>query len=226
MVTCADDDVTLSPLELNLLVILALTPGVAVSTERLVDDLWGSRLPAAPRTRVQALVSGVRRKVGDVVLTRYPGYVLDPARLERDVDIHERLVAAAHGAVAPDERLRLLCAAQALWRGEPLDGINTPGVAPERTRLGELRLDLLIARGEAELAAGRHRELVGLLAPAVEEHPLVEQLAGLYMTALYRSSRQADALAAYHSLRERLADELGRRRVPRGAAAARPDPAG
>ncbi len=209
VVTCADDDVTLSPLELNLLVILSLTPGVAVSTERLVDDLWGSRLPAAPRTRVQALVSGVRRKVGDVVLTRYPGYVLDPARLERDVDIHERLVAAAHGAVASDERLRLLCAAQALWRGEPLDGINTPGVAPERTRLGELRLDLLIARGEAELAAGRHRELVGLLAPAVEEHPLVEQLAGLYMTALYRSSRQADALAAYHSLRERLADELG-----------------
>ena len=66
-----------------------------------------------------------------------------------------------------------------------------------------------LARGEAELAVGRHREVVGLLAPAVAEHPLAEQLAGLHITALYRSNRQADALAAYELLRERLADELG-----------------
>ncbi len=208
-VACEDRDVLLSPLELNLLVVLALSPGVAVSTERLVDDLWGSRLPIAPRTRVQALVSGLRRKVGDVVRTRYPGYELDRDRLVRDVDEHERLVAAARQAACADERLRLLSAAQDLWRGDPLDGISTPGVAPERTRLCEQRLALLLARGEAELAAGHHREVVGLLAPAVAEHPLAEQLAGLYMTALYRSSRQADALAVYDVVRTQLADELG-----------------
>jgi hypothetical protein len=87
--------------------------------------------------------------------------------------------------------------------------VTSPGVAPERARLCEQRLELLVARGEAELAAGHHREVVGLLAPAVAQHPLAEQLAGLHITALYRSNRQADALAAYQLLRERLADELG-----------------
>ena len=209
VVTYADDDVVLSPMELNLLVILALTPGVAVSTERLIDDLWGDRLPAAPRTRLQGLVSGLRRKVGDVVRTRYPGYVIERARLVRDVDECELLAAAALEADSTQERLRLLTGALGVWRGEPLVGISTPGVAPERTRLCEQRLGLLMALGEAELDAGRHRELAGLLAAAVAEHPLAEQLAGLYITALYLSNRQADALAAYHSLRERLAEELG-----------------
>ncbi len=209
VVTSAGEKVTLSPLELNLLVILALTPGVAVSTERLIDDLWGDHLPAAPRTRVQALVSSLRRKVGDAIETRYPGYVIDPARLERDLDEFDRLVAAARQAGSPGERLHLLTAAQDIWRGDPLDGVTSPGVGPERTRLCEQRLGLLVARGEAELAVGRHREVVGLLAPAVAQHPLAEQLAGLHITALYRSNRQADALAAYQLLRERLAEELG-----------------
>jgi DNA-binding SARP family transcriptional activator len=209
VVTCADDDIVLSPMELNLLVALALTPGVPVSTDRLIDDLWGDRLPAAPRTRLQGLVSGLRRKVGDLVRTRYPGYELDRDRLVRDVDEHDRLVAAAAEAASAEERLRLLTEAQGLWRGEPLDGVSTPGVTPERTRLCEQRLGVLVARGEAELAVGHHRELVGLLAPAVAVNPLAEQLAGLYMTALYRSSRQADALAAYELIRTRLAEELG-----------------
>ncbi len=209
VVTSAGEHVTLSPLELNLLVVLALTPGVAVSTERLVDDLWGDHLPAAPRTRVQAIVSSLRRKVGDAIETRYPGYVIDPHRLERDLDECEGLVAAARRADAPGERLDLLTAAHDAWRGDPLDGVTSPGVDPERARLCEQRLELLVARGEAELAAGHHREVVGLLAPAVAQHPLAEQLAGLHITALYRSNRQADALAAYQLLRERLADELG-----------------
>ena len=209
VVTCDDADVMLSPLELDLLAILALNPGVAVSTERLVDDLWGSRLPAAPRSRVQGLVSGLRRKIGDAVQTRYPGYVIDPARLERDVDECEQLVAAAREASSSADRLRLLAAAQEVWRGEPLLGVATPGVAPERTRLCEQRLGLLVALGEAELAAGHHREAVGLLAPVVAQHPLAEQLAGLYITALYLSNRQAEALAVHQALRERLADELG-----------------
>ncbi len=107
VVTSAGEHVTLSPLELNLLVVLALTPGVAVSTERLVDDLWGDHLPAAPRTRVQAIVSSLRRKVGDAIETRYPGYVIDPDRLERDLDECEGLRGGrapgrvAGGAAAP-----------------------------------------------------------------------------------------------------------------------------
>jgi DNA-binding SARP family transcriptional activator len=202
-------DVTLTPLELNLLVILAITPGVAVSTERLIDHLWGSRLPVAPRSRIQGIVSGLRRKIGDVVKTRYPGYLVDATRLERDLDECDRLVASASHTTSPAERVRLLTAAQECWRGEPLLGICTPGVAPERARLAEQRLSLLEARSEAELVLGNHRLLTGPLASAVAENPFREQLAGLYITALYRSNRQADALAVYHHLRERLADELG-----------------
>ncbi len=202
-------DVTLSPLELNLLVLLAVRPGVAVSTERLVDHLWGSDLPVAPRSRVQGLVSGLRRKIGDVVKTRYPGYLIDPARLERDIDECDGRVAAARQTTSPTERAGLLRAALDVWRGEPLVGVSTPGVAPERARLTEQRLSLLEGWSEAELALGNHRSLTGLLAPAVAENPFREQLAGLYIAALYRSNRQADALAVYHELRERLADELG-----------------
>ncbi len=204
-----DTDVTLSPLELNLLVLLAVRPGVAVSTERLVDHLWGSDLPVAPRSRVQGLVSGLRRKIGDVVKTRYPGYLIDPARIERDVDECDRLVAAARQTTSPTERAGLLRAALDVWRGEPLVGVSTPGVAPERARLVEQRLSLLEGWSEAELGLGNHRSLTSLLAPAVAENPFREQLTGLYIAALYRSHRQADALAVYHELRERLADELG-----------------
>ncbi len=208
-VTCQGADVTLSPLELNLLVVLAIRPGVAVSTDRLVDHLWGDRLPTAPRSRLQGLVSGLRRRVGDVVKTRYPGYLLDPDLVERDVDECDRLVAAAHAADSPVERVQLLAAAQDMWRGDPLVGISTDGVAQERARLAEQRLTLLEARSQAELALGNHGSLITLLAPAVAENPFREQLAGLFITALYRSNRQADALAVYHQLRERLADELG-----------------
>jgi DNA-binding SARP family transcriptional activator len=208
-VSCQGADVTLSPLELNLLVILAIRPGVAVSTDRLVDHLWGSRLPAAPRSRLQGLVSGLRRKIGDVVKTRFPGYLIDPALLERDIDECDRLAAAARDAASPAERVRLLAAAQDVWRGDPLVGISTEGVAPERARLAEQRLTLLEARSREELALGNHGSLVSLLAPAVAENPFREELAGLFITALYRSNRQADALAVYHQLRERLADELG-----------------
>jgi len=202
-------DVPLSPLERNLLVVLGLSPGTTVSTDRLMDQLWGDRLPAAPRSRVQGLVSSLRRKVGDVLVTRYPGYLLDAVHLGRDLDTCEELVAAAGGASTPAERAELLTSALALWRGEPLDGISAPGLGSQRARLAEQRLSLVEARFEAELELGNHGRLAGELAEAVAAHPLRERLAGLLMTALYRGNRQADALLAYQQLRERLADELG-----------------
>jgi DNA-binding SARP family transcriptional activator len=202
-------DVPLSPLERNLLVVLGLSPGTTVSTDRLMDQLWGDRLPAAPRSRVQGLVSSLRRKVGDVLVTRYPGYLLDAVHLGRDLDTCEELVAAAGSASTPAERAELLSSALALWRGEPLDGISAPGLGSQRARLAEQRLSLVEARFEAELELGHHARLAGELAEAVAAYPLRERLAGLHMTALYRSNRQADALLVYQELRERLADELG-----------------
>lgn len=202
-------DVSLSPLERNLLAILALQPGKIISTERMIDQLWGDQIPASPRSRVQGLVSSLRRKVGDVLVTRAPGYLLDLAKLCIDLSRCERLALNASTAQTPAEAAELLRQALRVWRGEPLDGIWAPGTFANRTRLAELRIGLIEARFDAELQAGHHAEIVAELAAAVSDHPLRERLAGQHMTALYRCSRQADALLAYQSLRARLAEELG-----------------
>jgi DNA-binding SARP family transcriptional activator len=201
--------VSLSPLERNLLVLLTLTQGVAMSTERIIDQLWGDRLPASPRSRVQGIISSLRRKVGDVLITRHPGYLLDPTQLATDSRRCEEFAFRASTASSTTEAAALLRTALGFWRGEPLDGVTAPGADTDRTRLAELRAGLLEARFDAELELERHAEIIGELAAAVAVHPLRERLAGQHMTALYRANRRADALLAYQALRVRLADELG-----------------
>jgi len=201
--------VALSPLERNLLTLLALSGGTALSTDRIIDQLWGDRLPAAPRSRVQGLISSLRRKIGEVLVTRHPGYLLDPSQLEVDVQKCETFAFQASAAGSTAEAVELLRRALGVWRGEPLDGVTAPGADTDRTRLAELRVGLLEARFDAELELGRHAELVAELASAVAANPLRERLAGQHMTALYRANRRADALHAYQALRTRLADELG-----------------
>ncbi|WP_412543476.1 BTAD domain-containing putative transcriptional regulator [Longispora sp. K20-0274] len=200
---------SLAPLERNLLTILALSAGTVLSTERIIDGLWGDRPPAAPRSRVQGLVSTLRRKVGDVIVTRHPGYQLDLPPDACDLGRCEDLTRRARSARTPDEAADLLGRALSLWRGEPLDGVHAPGISADRARLAELRVGLLEERFEAGLRLGGHAELVGELVAAVSAHPLRERLAGQLMLALYRCNRQADALRAYQALREQLADELG-----------------
>lgn len=202
-------NVSLSPLERNLLAVLALSKGMVISTERIIDCLWGDRLPAAPRSRVQGLVSSLRRKVGDTLVTRHPGYLIEASRTTVDLDECEKLAREARRAASPGKVARYLRQALGLWRGEPLDGISAPGIEFDRVRLTELRVGLLEERFAADLELGRHAELVAELTAAVSAHPLRERLAGQLMLALYRGNRQADALKVYHALRERLAEELG-----------------
>lgn len=201
--------VSLSPLERNLLAILALAKGTVVSTEKIIDCMWGDRHPVSPRSRVQGLVSSLRRKVGDALVTRHPGYLLDAAPSAVDIDKCQDLARQARLAKSPEDSAQWLRLALALWRGEPLDGVVAPGIDVDRVRLGELRMALLEERFAAELDAGNHAELVAELAATVSAHPLRERLAGQLMVALYRCNRQADALKAYQALRTRLADELG-----------------
>ncbi|MCP2322707.1 DNA-binding SARP family transcriptional activator [Hamadaea flava] len=201
--------VSLSPLERNLLAALALVKGTVVSTERIIDCLWDDRPPASPRSRVQGLVSSLRRKVGEALETRHPGYLLVVEEVRVDLDECEDLARRARQAATPDARAACLRQALRQWRGAPLDGVTAPGIEFDRVRLTELRLGLLEERFDADLELGRHAEVVAELTATVSAHPLRERLAGQLMLALYRSNRQADALKAYHSLRERLADELG-----------------
>ncbi|MEU4679099.1 BTAD domain-containing putative transcriptional regulator [Micromonospora sp. NPDC023737] len=201
--------VSLSPLERNLVVILALAKGTVVSTARIIDCMWGEQPPASPRSRVQGLVSSLRRKVGTALLTRHPGYLLDPAACLVDVDRAQELARQSRLAESPGEIARWLREALTVWRGEALDGVDAPGVDVDRARLDELRIALVEERFAAELDAGNHTEVVGEIGAAVAEHPLRERLAGQLMAALYRCHRQADALKAYQALRDRLAEELG-----------------
>jgi DNA-binding SARP family transcriptional activator len=204
--------VSLSPLERSLLAVLTLSKGTVISTDRIIDCLWGDRHPAAPRSRVHGVVSSLRRKIGDALVTRHPGYLLKADWITVDLDECEELAGKARqagSAGSAGEAASYLRQALGLWRGEPLDGVSAPGIEFDRTRLTELRVGLLEQRFAAELELGHHAELISELAGAVSAHPLREQLAGQLMLALYRSNRQADALRTYEALRERLAEELG-----------------
>jgi YVTN family beta-propeller protein len=193
-----------------LLGVLLLHPNEAVSTARLVDELWGEHPPATSEKLVQGYVHALRKQLGDGVLeTRAPGYrvAVDPGSL--DLATFEELTSSARSAPLP-ESVELRMRALALWRGTPLANVVLEGSERHTvTRIGELRLTTQIEQIDAELALGRHAQLVGELEALTVAHPYQEKLTGQLMLALYRSGRQADALEAYRKIRARLDDELG-----------------
>ena len=193
-----------------LLGVLLLHPNEAVSTARLVDELWGERPPATADKLVQGYVHALRKRLGDGVLeTRTPGYRITPDPGSFDLAAFEELTASARSA-PPRESVELRAQALTLWRGAPLANVVLEG--PERhtvARLGELRLTTQIEQIDAQLALGRHAQLVGELEALTVAHPYQEKLAGQLMLALYRSGRQADALEVYRNIRSRLDGELG-----------------
>jgi DNA-binding SARP family transcriptional activator len=200
--------------ERSLLAALALNPGQVVGFDSLIDALWGDAPPASARKTLQTYVSNVRRSLGpEVVGTAASGYVLHVAAEDVDVGRFRALVQRGEEALrrgSVQQACEDLGEAVALWRGEPFAGVGPDtGLAAVAVRLEEEYLSALEARLAAELAAGRHRELAGELQVLVREHPFRERLWGHLMVALYRSGRQADALAVYQQARARLRDELG-----------------
>ncbi|MEX0817005.1 MAG: BTAD domain-containing putative transcriptional regulator [Gaiellales bacterium] len=198
------------PKQRALLALLLLYAGEVVSTDRLIDALWGERPPRTAATSLQNFVSQLRKLFGaDVVLTRAPGYGirLEPDQL--DVDLFRRLVGEARSA-EPGERARMLREALALWRGPALADLAYEAfAASEIERLEELRLGTVEELMDADLELGSHNDVVGELEALVRAHPTRERLRGQLMLALYRSGRQAEALETYHAARRALADELG-----------------
>jgi YVTN family beta-propeller protein len=194
-----------------LLALLLLNPNEVVSTDRLLDELWGEQPPESRSKAVQVLVSQLRKalQAEGVLETRPPGYVLRVGEGELDRERFEALVdkAAAEDAEARAATLR---DALALWRGPALADLSYEAFAqPAIARLAEARLAAVEDRIDADLALGRQSALVGELEELVGQHPLRERLRGQLMLALYRSGRQADALAVYQDGRRRLVDELG-----------------
>ena len=202
--------------ERSLLAYLLVHANEVVPSERLIDELWGEAPPATVASVLHVYVSRLRKVLGEngnALATRAPGYVFELERDQLDLFRFERLVeegrlAAAAGEVAAARKA--FGAALDLWRGPPLaDADGASWAQDEIRRLEELRVAALEERIEADLALGRHAEVVPELEGLVARHPLRERLRAQLMLALYRSGRAADALQAYAAARRMFAEELG-----------------
>ncbi|MDQ3875236.1 MAG: AfsR/SARP family transcriptional regulator, partial [Actinomycetota bacterium] len=200
------------------LAILLLHANQPVSTNRLIDELWGDEPPDTAAKAVQVYVSQLRKVLQppgspEVLLTRPSGYQLQLEPDELDLHRFERLTAGARRALANGHAARasgMLREALALWRGPALaDFALEPLAQVESARLEELRLAALEDRIDADLALGRHADLVAELEALVSQYPFRERLRGQLMLALYGSGRQAEALDVYQKTRRVLVDELG-----------------
>jgi predicted ATPase/class 3 adenylate cyclase len=201
-----------------LLAVLLLHPNEVVSSDRLVDELWGEQPPPSARQMVKGYVSDLRRDLeadgeGCCIVTRAPGYVAELERTQLDAARFEALFAHASKALAAErhrEAASRLRDALALWRGPALvEFAYEPFAQNTIARLEDLRLVALEHRIAADLELGRHAELVGELEALVLEHRFRERLRELLMLALYRSGRQAEALEAYQTTRAVWVEELG-----------------
>jgi len=196
---------------------LALQCNHIVSVDELINGLWAEVRPESAGNSLQVYVSRLRRALRSdendlAVRHRKPGYLLeiDPERI--DLCRLERLTREGLAALdgTPELAVTRLTAALDLWQGSPLaEFVDEPFAAVEITRLHELKLTILTSRIEAELAQGRHTELIGTLERLVTEHPFHEGLHRQLILSLYRSGRQTEALQGYQRVRRVFADELG-----------------
>ena len=194
----------------SLLAMLLLHANQVVSTDRLIDALWGASPPFTCGKSIQVYVSRLRKVMADNrLVTQAPGYVVYADEAELDLARFEQLVAEARRA-PPERASAKLREALALWRGPPLADLAYEQFAQaEIARLEEMRLGAVEQRVESDLALGNHAELVAELETLVTRHPLRERFRYQLMLALYRSERQAEALDAYRQARQELSDELG-----------------
>ena len=192
-----------------LIAMLAMHAGQVVSTDALIDGLWGDEPPDTAVNALQVYVAGMRRLLGSErgrLRTRMPGYVLEIERAAVDALRFEDAV--ARSGVEDDGSV--LSDALALWRGTPFEDLaGVPFAEPYITRLTELRLLAMERRIEADLVAGRHVELIAELEDLVAAEPYRERLWRQLGVALYRAGRQAEALAAIRRVRVILRDDLG-----------------
>jgi DNA-binding SARP family transcriptional activator len=215
------------------LALLLLHANKVVSTDRLIDELWGDSPPESAANMLQGYVSHLRKALepaggrGEhkLIVSRPPGYVLQIGPDQLDAERFERL--AREGSQFLDDgdvdaAAERLGAALALWRGGALDDLAyEPFAHTSIERLEDLRLKTLEDRIDADLALGRHDALVGELHELVDEHPLRERLRAQLMLALYRCYRQAEALEVYRGGRRALHEELGMSRGLRSASSSR-----
>jgi DNA-binding SARP family transcriptional activator len=198
------------------LALLLLHPNEALARDVIVDELWGESPPPTAAKVLQNCISALRKELPegpDTLRTVGGAYALQVGADELDRDRFEHAVAKGRAALAAGEdeqaaeQLRI---ALALWRGAPLSDFAYERFAQEEiVRMEELHVEAMEDRIDADLACGRADELVADLEALVARHPVRERLRRQLMLALYRSGRQAEALAAYRDARQTLLGELG-----------------
>ncbi|WP_067480906.1 ATP-binding protein [Actinomadura hibisca] len=197
-----------------LLALLLLDAGRLVTSERLIDGLYGEEVPEGAANALQSQVSRLRRGLGGAGFVEgHPaGYRLVVERDDVDVHRFERLAREGRQALGGGEFGRaasLLREALGLWRGAALADVGAPFAEAQVARLEEARAAAVEDRAEAELALGQHDVVLGELRELVGAHPLRERARGLLMRALYAGGRQGEALAVFEDARRVLAEELG-----------------
>ncbi|MFF9087184.1 BTAD domain-containing putative transcriptional regulator [Streptomyces sp. NPDC014991] len=203
-----------SPQQRALLAALLLRGGRTATAAELIDALWGSEPPSQALAAVRTYASRLRKSLDPgVLVSESGGYAVRGLREGAlDAAVAQDLATQAEKARAAGDLSHartLLNEALALWDGEPLAGVPGPYAEAQRARLEEWRLGLLEARLDMDLEQGCHAEAVSELTALTAAHPLRERLRELLMLALYRSGRQAEALAVYADTRRLLAEELG-----------------
>jgi predicted ATPase/class 3 adenylate cyclase len=205
------------PLELrgakrrSLVALLLVHAGQWLSTDRIVEALWGDDVAAGATRTVQTYVSQLRQAFdgSNMIPNRDGGYRLDIPLEAFDSWRFEQFVRRASDGSGPDERLAEVNEALALWRGEPLEEFDAPWAVRERTRLQLLHLQARDVQLDARLAQGDGGEVVGELEQLVHDYPLDERFWAKLLVAYYRSGRQSDALHAFQRARSTLAEQLG-----------------
>ena len=183
-----------------------------VPADTLIDLVWGDEPPESARNVLQTYVSHLRKALGSGRLEgRAPGYILHLDPGEVDARRFEDLLREARSFDGQADRSApLFREALDLWRGPAFADLSTEAsLQGEIARLEDLRMQAVEEGIDADIRCGRHLEVLGELETRTRETPLRERLWALLILALYRSGRQADALAAYRRLRDVLAEELG-----------------
>jgi serine/threonine-protein kinase PknK len=205
-----------------ILAMLLLDANKVVSAENLYSSLWNEELSEKGRGVLQVHVSTLRKALApaavalgrqELIATKSPGYQIALGEAKLDLHVFEANVKQARSAYVggdPSSASTWYSEALALWKGTPLGDIRPEYFAQrESKRLEGRRVQALAGQLEADLAAGRHQQIIPELQALVEDHPFNEQFAGLLMISLYRSGRQSDALTVFQFCRQQLQSEHG-----------------
>ena len=214
-VTVTEGTTTLNiggPKQRTVLALLIAHAGDPVSTESIIEAVWGGDSAPNAKRIVQTYVATLRAEVGDAIVRAGQGWRLEAPRDGVDSLAFEDLYQTARDVAKsnPQRASAALREALAMWRGHPYSDIEAHGALEgESSRLSGLRLAAQAARMDADLALGRDVDLVGEIEALIAQHPYFERFRAQHMLALYRAGRQQESLRSYEQLRTILLEELG-----------------